>query len=83
MWGYNWGYYLGLTNRYPQICPAENVDLQTEKDLAFIRQDIDPIKKDLENRNNEKHDAANSFQFVSSLRRPHPQQGPPIDTESS
>ena len=29
MWGYNWGYYLGLTNRYPQICPAENVDLQT------------------------------------------------------
>ena len=51
--------------RFPEV-PLEQVRKLAEKDLAFIRQDIDPIKKDLENRNNEKHDTANSFQIVSS-----------------
>ena len=51
--------------RFPEV-PLEQVRKLAEKDLAFIRQDIDPIKKDRENRNNEKHDAANSFQLVSS-----------------
>ena len=51
--------------RFPEV-PLEQVRKLAEKDLAFIRQDIDPIKKDRENRNNEKHDAVNSFQLVSS-----------------
>ncbi len=51
--------------RFPEV-PLEQVRKLAEKDLVFIRQDIDPIKKDLENRNNEKHDAVNSFQLVSS-----------------
>ena len=38
--------------RFPEV-PLEQVRKLAEKDLVLIRQDIDPIKKDLENRNNE------------------------------
>ena len=50
---------------FPEI-PLDKVRNLAGEDLVFIRQDIDPIKIDIENRNNEKLEAKNSFQFVAS-----------------
>ena len=49
----------------PDISLDEVRNLAAE-DLALIRQDVDPIKIDIENRNNEELEAKNSFQFVAS-----------------
>ena len=51
--------------RFPEISLDEVRNL-AEEDLVLIRQDVDPIKIDIENRNNEKFEAKNSFQFVAS-----------------
>jgi hypothetical protein len=51
--------------RFPEIS-LDEVRKLAEKDLVLIRQDVDPIKIDIENNDSEKLESKNSFQSVAS-----------------